>query len=140
MINKTLTLPRRAVREGCANAPGTVNSSMTTDGAARFESTQGVILDGFTVQGETSTSDLYGAGPRVMAADRVWPQLLNNIVKNITCGVRLTSRTARSSDPFFSRSLTVGVQSLQDTNNNGATADAGSTQRNAHNGFLTMSH
>jgi hypothetical protein len=129
-INKTLTL--KGAKAGIdARTRSTSGESIVSNvnGAFRINA-KGVILDGFTVQGETSQADLTGAGI-VMAPTVSGTQLRNNIVQNNVAGVFLANSSA--TDPCI-------IQNNLFKNNNNAGRQGGRgiyTNGSLTNGLLT---
>jgi hypothetical protein len=129
-INKTLTL--KGAKAGIdARTRSTSGESIVSNvnGAFRINA-KGVILDGFTVQGETSQADLTGAGI-VMAPTVSGTQLRNNIVQYNVAGVFLANSSA--SDACI-------IQNNLFKNNNNAGRQGGRgiyTNGSLTNGFLT---
>jgi hypothetical protein len=103
-ISKTLTL--RGARWGVdARANGRVNGgtagesivtgalSGSTKKASFIISANNVVLDGFTVQGETSQSTSVGAGI-VISPSKFGTQILNNVVQNNVAGIFLANSSS----------------------------------------------
>jgi regulation of enolase protein 1 (concanavalin A-like superfamily) len=100
-ISKTLTINgARAGVDGRSNARG-VNESIVTGadigGGVRSSAfriaANNVVIDGFTVQGETNPSDTSGAGI-VITPNRAGTKIVNNVVQNNVAGVFLSNNSA----------------------------------------------
>lgn len=129
-VNKTLTL--KGAKAGIdARTRATTGESIVSNinGCFRINA-KGVILDGFTVQGETSKDDLLGAGI-VMAPTVSGTQLRNNIVQNNVAGVFLANSSATDAcviqNNLFKNNNNPGIHSGRGIYTNGSLT----------NGFLT---
>jgi hypothetical protein len=129
-INKTLTL--KGAKAGIdARTRSTTGETIVSNvnGAFRINA-KDVILDGFTVQGETNQSGTTGAGV-VMAPTVAGTQLRNNVIQNNVAGVFLANSSA--TDACL-------IQNNLFKNNNNAGVDGGRgiyTDGGLTNGFLT---
>ena len=134
-VNKQLTI--RGVQAGKDARSRSGSETIVTGpsgsagiGPSFYITASDVVIDGFTIQGETSQSDATGAGI-VMAPTVHGTQVLNNIIQNNVAGVYLANSS--STDPaVFQHNV------FQSNNNNGANGGRGIyTDGSLTNGYLT---
>ena len=134
-VNKTLTIRGAQYGKDARSRSGSETIVTGPKGSAGigpsfYITAIDVVIDGFTVQGETSQSTSNGAGI-VMAPTIHGTQILNNIIQNNVAGVYLANSSA--ADPVvFQYNL------FQNNNNNGVNGGRGIyTDGSLTNGYLS---